>query len=123
MKKSQKFIIVSVFLAMTTAGLGVNYARGLDIIHPAYAGATTFNTDTGLTDVSYISSIPGQNALLISGGITNLDRATVEKTGDTNDEDSAIYGTNAAILVYNDATINIKNSSIATSSNQANALF
>ena len=137
--KKQKIILALATLSITAAiGYNVHYVlavpatplsnsgqRGpsMNSITPTYAGATTIGVDTTLSDVSYKSSTGAENALLVSGGTVNLAKITVEKSGDVNDENSDFYGTNAAILAYNGATLNLSDSTIATGGTHANGVF
>lgn len=89
----------------------------------SYAGATIISTDKEVTDETYSSTKGGENALLISGGKVGLDAVTVEKTGDDSGDNSDFYGTNAAILAYNDAKVTIADASIHTDGSHANAVF
>lgn len=89
----------------------------------SYTGATEISSDTTKSDASYISSTGGENALLVSGGTSTLTNFTVTKSGDESDENSDFYGTNAAVLVYNDATLNIQGGTITTNGAHANGVF
>ncbi|MBR5408690.1 hypothetical protein IK112_01950 [Candidatus Saccharibacteria bacterium] len=89
-----------------------------------YSGATTFSEDGEYSGTSYESTTGAQNALLISGGVIDLVNATVVKSGDDNGGDeSDFYGTNAAILVYNGATLNMNGGTVQTNGGHANAIF
>lgn len=89
----------------------------------SYTGATEISSDTTKSDASYISSTGGENALLVSGGTLTLTNFTVTKSGDESDENSDFYGTNAAVLVYNDATLTIEGGTVTTSGAHANGVF
>ena len=89
----------------------------------SYTGATTIDSSTTADGASYSSSSSAENALLVSGGTSTLTNPTVTKTGDTSDEDSDFYGTNAAVLVYNDATLNIEGGTVTTDGGHANGVF
>lgn len=72
----------------------------------------------------YETTSDGVNALLIqNGGSLVLTGSSVSKSGDTSDENSDFYGTNAGILVNNKGTLSISNSSINTNGSHANGLF
>ena len=88
-----------------------------------YTGATEINTDTTETAVVYSSSTGAQNALLVSGGDSTLSDINITKTGDDSGDNSDFYGTNAAVLVYNGAILNLDGGSITTNGSHANALF
>lgn len=89
----------------------------------SYVGATTISSDTNLTSQTYTSSTGSENALLVSGGTSTLNTCTITKTGDSSGDDSDFYGTNAAVLVYNGATLNITGGNITTNGSHANAVF
>jgi len=89
----------------------------------SYTGANTITNSITDSNVEYSSTSGGQNSLLVSGGSSTLSNITVTKSGDESSENSDFYGTNAAILVYNNATLNISNSSITTSGTHANGVF
>ena len=89
----------------------------------SYTCATEITSDTTKSDASYTSSSGGENALLVSGGTSTLTNFTVTKSGDESDENSDFYGTNAAVLVYNDATLNILGGTVATNGAHANGVF
>ncbi len=90
---------------------------------PTFSGASTISSSTKKSGVKYSSSTGGENALLASGGSSSLSNITVTKSGDSSDENADFYGTNAAILAYNGATLNISDSKISTNSSHANAVF
>jgi len=88
-----------------------------------YSGATTFATSDSQESKTYSSSTGGQNALLVSGGTSSITSCTIDKLGDSSDENADFYGTNAAILVYNNGTLNINGGTITTNAGHANAVF
>ena len=89
----------------------------------SYSGAYTFSSDSSESGKSYNTSKASQNTVLVSGGTTTLKNAAVNKTGSASDENSDFYGTNAAILTYNSAKLNISDSTITTNGGHANAVF
>lgn len=89
----------------------------------SYSGATTISADEEITGKTYSSTKGAENALLISGGKVVLDGVLVEKTGDDSGDSSDFYGTNAAILAYNDADVTITSSRVRTDGGHANAVF
>ena len=89
----------------------------------SYTGATTIENDKQESNTNYSSTTGGQNALLVKGGTSTISNATVTKSGDESSESSDFYGTNAAILAYNDASLNIENSNITTGGSHANGVF
>ena len=60
---------------------------------------------------------------MASGGTITLANPTITKTGATSDENSDFYGTNAAVLAYNSAKLNISDATITTNGGHANAVF
>ena len=90
----------------------------------SYTGAATISSSTTATGANYASVTAGENALLVSGGVSTLTDVTVTKSGDDSSGDSAdFYGTNAAVLVYNGATLNLKGGAVTTNGTHANAVF
>src|SRR5574344_2203682 len=89
----------------------------------SYKGATTLTSDGTIENKAYTSTTGSENALLVSGGTSTLNSCTITKSGDSTDENSDFYGTNAGILVYNGATLNITGGTITTSAGHANAVF
>ena len=89
----------------------------------SYSGANTITTDIEESNLTYSSETGNQNAILASGGTSTLTTCTINKTGDSNGDDSDFYGTNAAVLAYNGATLIIKGGSITTNGSHANAVF
>ncbi|MBR2279302.1 MAG: hypothetical protein IJ903_00025 [Ruminococcus sp.] len=89
----------------------------------SYSGATTFSSSTTESGKTYSSTTGGQNALLVSGGISTIKNATVTKSGDESSENSDFTGTNAAVLAYNGATLNIEGGTVTTNGSHANGVF
>ena len=73
----------------------------------------------GATEISTESS---QNALLLTNGTSKISSAKITKSGNSNDENSDFYGTNAAVLVKN-GTLNIDGGSVTTNGSHANGVF
>lgn len=95
-----------------------------DAVSVTYAGAAVISSDATESGTSYTSTTSAENALLVSEGNVTLNNITVSKTGDDNSGDNAdFHGTNAAVLSYNGATLNLKDSEITTNGSHANALF
>ncbi|MBE6818226.1 MAG: hypothetical protein E7517_03575 [Ruminococcaceae bacterium] len=90
---------------------------------PTYAGATTIASSISESGKKYNSSTGSENALLAQSGNSTLKKITVNKTGDADGEDSDFYGTNAGVLAYEDATLNISGAQITTAAAHANAVF
>ena len=89
----------------------------------SYKGASTITSSVTEANKSYKSTTGGENALLVSGGESVIDNITVEKSGDESSENSDFYGTNAAIFVYNNASLTINNGTVSTNGSHANGVF
>ena len=63
--------------------------------------------------------------MLVSGGTSTITNATVTKSGSPSgsSDNYDFYGTNAGVLVYNGATLNVKNATVDTTSSYASGLF
>lgn len=90
---------------------------------PTFSGASTISSSQNKSGAKYTSTTGSENALLASGGSSTLKKITVNKTGDASDENADFYGTNAAVLAYNGAVLNISDASITTAAGHANAVF
>ena len=88
----------------------------------SYTGSTEFTSDASESGKTYSSSASNEQALLVSGGTSSIDKAEVTKTGDSDGDESDFYGTNAAVLAT-DGTLNIADSDISTDGGHANAVF
>ncbi|MBE6015209.1 MAG: hypothetical protein E7241_07570 [Lachnospiraceae bacterium] len=88
-----------------------------------YTGATTFSSDTTESGKTYESSTANEQALLASGGTSTITGSTINKTGDADGDEADFYGTNAAVLAYNGATLNIEKATVTTNGKHANAVF
>ncbi len=88
----------------------------------SYSGVTEFTSDTTESGQTYSSSGSNEQALLVTGGTSDISNATVTKTGDSDGDDSDFYGTNAAVLASS-GTLNISDSEITTDGVHANAVF
>lgn len=104
-------------------GFGNGGPGGSSSANISYTGNTEITSDSTVDSSSYNSTTGAQNSLLVSGGTSTLTNPTVSKTGDTSDEDSDFYGTNAAVLVYNGATLNITGGTVTTAGGHANGVF
>ena len=89
----------------------------------SYKGVNTFTNTTTIKDTTYTSSNGNENALLIKGGTLTLNNCTINKTGSSNGDEADFYGTNAAVLAYNNSVLNITGGTINTNGGHANALF
>ena len=120
------FMILSIIIGVTS----VNIVNALDmppmVIHSnsvSYSGATTISEDTNEKTGVYSSENNKENALLVNGGTSTINRIEVTKSGDDEGDSSDFYGTNAGVLVYNGAKLNINGGFINTNGSHANALF
>ena len=89
----------------------------------SYKGKTTITEGKTINNESFSSTTVGENALLVSGGTTTLKKCSFTKSGDSDGENADFYGTNAAVLVYKNATLNISGGSVTTSGTHANGVF
>ncbi|MCR4709838.1 MAG: hypothetical protein K5653_06270 [Clostridiales bacterium] len=87
-----------------------------------YQGATEFSTDSSESGKTYSSKTSGEQALLVTGGTSTIDNATVTKSGDSDGDEADFYGTNAAVLA-SDGSLDISDSNITTDGEHANAVF
>ena len=89
----------------------------------SYSGANTITFDTNDENKNFSSTTGGENSLLVSGGTSTLTNCSFSKVGDADGDNSDFYGTNAAVLTYNGATLNIKGGTITTNGSHANGVF
>ena len=124
MKKGFKKKLISLFFISLFAPIVCFAAPGGNSSNVAsYSGSNVISSSSIFENKMYSSSTGGQNVLLVSGGTSILNNCTVNKTGNSNDENSDFYGTNAAILVYNGATLNINGGTVSTNGSHANGIF
>lgn len=88
----------------------------------SHNGATEISSDTTNNLQTYSSTESSQNALLVTNGTSKISSAKITKSGNSNDENSDFYGTNAAVLVKN-GTLNIDGGSVTTNGSHANGIF
>ena len=88
-----------------------------------YTGATEITEDSNFDEDTFESTTGGENALLAKSGTSTLNNVTVNKSGDESDENSDFYGTNAAVIATDSATLNINGGEVNTSGKHANAVF
>ena len=72
---------------------------------------------------TYTSTGSSENAVLVDGKDVSLTNVTVNKTGDSNGEDSDFYGINAAVLANNGANVNVTAATVTTDGTHANGVF
>ncbi len=138
MKKNRKTIIIAALLAFCMlmqssaafaagpgAAPGGSAPGSSSSASASYSGASTISSSSTASGQSYSSTTAGQNALLVSGGSSTLSGATVTKSGSPSgsSDDYDFYGTNAAVLVYNGATLNISGSTVNTDASYASGVF
>ena len=89
-----------------------------------YSGATVISEATTRADSTYSSDVSGEVALLVSGGSSTLENATITKSGSPTgrSDDYDFYGTNAATLVYK-GELTLKGGAITTDSAYSSGLF
>ena len=100
---------------MSQPGVGNN----ANVLHN---GATEISSDTTNNLQTYSSTEGSQNAFLVTNGTSKISNAKITKSGNSNDENSDFYGTNAAVLVKN-GTLNIDGGSVTTNGSHANGIF
>lgn len=88
----------------------------------SHNGVTEISSDTTNNLQTYSSTESSQNALLVTNGTSKISSAKITKSGNSNDENSDFYGTNAAVLVKN-STFNIDGGSVTTNGSHANGVF
>ena len=88
----------------------------------SHNGVTEIYSDTTNNLQTYSSTEGSQNALLVTNGTSKISNAKITKSGNSNDENSDFYGTNAAVLVKN-STLNIDGGSFTTNGSHANGVF
>ena len=88
----------------------------------SHTGATEISSDTTNNLQTYSSTEGSQNSLLVTNGTSKISSAKITKSGNSNDENSDFYGTNAAVLVKN-GTLNIDGGSVTTNGSHANGVF
>lgn len=100
---------------MSQPGVGNN----ANVLHN---GAIEISSDTTNNLQTYSSTEGSQNAFLVTNGTSKISNAKITKSGNSNDENSDFYGTNAAVLVKN-GTLNIDGGSVTTNGSHANGVF
>lgn len=100
---------------MSQPGVGNN----ANVLHN---GATEISSDTTNNLQTYSSTEGSQNAFLVTNGTSKISNVKITKSGNSNDENSDFYGTNAAVLVKN-GTLNIDGGSVTTNGSHANGVF
>lgn len=88
-----------------------------------FAGMTNISENVAESNKSYHSITSYKNSILVSNGISTLTNPTITKSGDATGDMADFYGTNAAVLVHNGATLNINGGTVTTDGAHANAVF
>ena len=91
----------------------------------SYSAASEITESSTVSGTAYKSETADQNALSVSGDIdVTATDITVTKSGDSSGGDNAnFYGTNAAVIAKDGATLTIKNANITTNASGANGVF
>lgn len=91
----------------------------------SYSAASEITESSTVNGKTYKSETAEQNALSVSGDIdVTATDITVTKSGDSSGGDNAnFYGTNAAVIAKDGATLTIKNANITTNASGANGVF
>lgn len=90
----------------------------------SYSGVKEITSDEDISSGEYSSSNADENAILISGGKSNISNVSVNKTGDSSEGDNtSFYGINSGIVAKDGANVTIKNATINTDANGANGVF
>ncbi len=91
----------------------------------SYSAVEEITESSTLNGETYKSETAEQNALSVSGDIdVTATDITVTKSGDSSGGDNAnFYGTNAAVIAKDGATLTIKNANITTNASGANGVF
>lgn len=102
-----------------------NVPGGNSSSNVTHTGNVTISSNTEESNKTYSSSVAEENALLVTGGTSTLENPTINKTGSpsSHSDNYDFYGINAAVLVENGATLNIKGGTITTDASYGNAVF
>ena len=87
-----------------------------------YFGTKMVSTNVNENNMEYESKMGGKNVLVISSGTSNFNNCTFNKSGDSTYSEANVYGTNAAIIVY-DGTLNLDNGKISSDGKNASGIF
>lgn len=126
------FLFVFVFFSLFTANAATppdttkeNSTQSTDFSEfvPNYKGLFVISKDTVISSQNYTSISESENAVLASGGTSTITDATVNKSGDSDNENADLFGINSAVLTYNGAILNLNGGSVSTNGKYANAVF
>lgn len=87
--------------------------------------ANTIDKDGEVSDTTYTSDGDDENALRVTGATTTLNGVTVNKSGgaSSNPGNGDFYGTNAALLATDGATVTIQDATITSNAQGGNGVF
>jgi len=87
------------------------------------SSASDTETDEKSFDKDYTNNESEEHAISVSGEEASYDNILVNKTGDSEGDESDFYGTNAAVYAENSGKLTITSSKIITDGAHANAVF
>ena len=87
--------------------------------------ANTIDKDGEVSSTTYTSDGDDENALRVTGATATLNGVTVNKSGgaSSNPGNGGFYGTNAALLAMDGATVTIQNATITSNAQGGNGVF
>lgn len=89
-----------------------------------YTGVKEITENTVLDGGEFESVTKDENTILVSGNVVaELENIVVNKTGDSEGEDSSFYGNNSGILAKDGAELELKNITVVTDASGANGVF
>lgn len=108
-----------------SGNFGMGEMNGGGNNNTSYSATKEITSDTTITEGTYTSENSDENAIMVSGDVTDdISDVTITKTGDSDGGDStSFYGTNSGIIVKDGATLNIDNATITTDATGANGVF
>ena len=89
----------------------------------AQATTTTFSSNTTEDNKKYATTTSGENTILVTSGIVNLNYPIIEKSGSVDSEEADFKGINAGVLVKEGGTLSITGGSLITNGAHANGAF
>lgn len=88
----------------------------------SFDAANTLTKDSTV-QASYTSSNDSENAVLVSGETVTLNGTSISKTGSASGDSADFYGTNAAVLANNGASLTLSDITVTTDGEHANGVF
>lgn len=133
-KKAFSLLLTAVFLGLSiftvnaepvskAADDDISETLGSSTAESRYSGAFVIVDDTKSVAQTYLSTKSHENALFVADGESVLTNSTIIKSGDLDEDSTDFHGTNAAVFVYNGATLNLSGGSVSTEGNRSDALF